>query len=78
MKGRCDGQILVYCQIGQRLNPLDIIRAELSAEIQRHRMIAHMEAHIVIAKKPVDDTGNDMLSRMVLHTPEARFPVDSA
>ena len=36
-----------------------------------------MEAHIVPAEEPVDNTGDDMLSGMLLHQVKPTFPVDA-
>ena len=37
-----------------------------------------MKSHIVVTEKPVNHTGNNMLTRVILHTGKACFPVKSA
>ena len=60
------------------LDVRELLCRQLAAEVYRHALLAHVEAHVVVAVEAVDYTGDDMLTGVVLHAPQTLFTVHAA
>lgn len=64
--------------VGFELDRLDVLRRELAGKVERHGVLAHVEAHIVIAEQAVHCAGDYVLAGVRLHPRKAHVPVDGA
>ena len=67
--------IFVNSLVSSFFNINQLFSCKLAVKVYSH-VVAEMKADILIAVKLMHDTGNNMLTRMVLHTPKTLFPVD--
>ena len=56
----------------------ELIPVKLTAEVYGHALGTHVEADIIIAVLAVDKPGDDVFTRVVLHTAQALFGVKTA
>ena len=71
-----DGMVLPDVLVGPCLQLSHLLRSELYIQINGDHIAAHVEAHIVTAVEAVGNTGDDVLSRVMLHEIKAAGPVD--
>ena len=71
-----DRKISDHCFIGFIFYLLKLLRCEGAVKIHGHQFLPQMKAYIVISEGAVYDTGNDVLSRVLLHFGETLLIVD--
>ena len=75
---RAHRHVAPYRAVRLQLGAGEVLARELAREVYGYRLLAHVEAHVVIAEKPVHSAGEDVLAGVALHPRKAQRPVNPA
>ena len=71
-------QIVPDHPVGFGLDGLELVLGEETVKVDGDGVVPHVEAHIVEAKLPEDQTGDDMLAAVLLHQAVAAAVIEAA
>ena len=75
---RAHGHVVADGGVGATLDVQGLLRREDAVKVDLDALLAHVEAHVLVAVERVHDAGHDVLARVGLHVVAAPRPVERA